>query len=213
MMAATPDGSTGEIAELAASDPQLAKQIKRFGPLSVEDRRGPHTDDAFAHLFRIVMGQQLSTKAAATIWERARALYDGPLPTPERTLVLGDELRAAGLSGRKVDYVCGLAESFAGGEMSAAALETLSDEEVIDRITELHGFGRWSAEMFLIFHLGRPDVFSGSDLGLRRGIQWTLDLAEPPSPEEAERIAGRWHPNRSLACIYLWTVAGAGEPG
>lgn len=201
-----------EAGALAAADPEIAAQIERFGPMSVAGRRGPHTDDPFAHLFRIVMAQQLSTKAAATIWERACALYQGPLPTAAETLELGSELRQAGLSGRKVDYVGGLAEAFISGELVAAELGDLADAEIIERITALHGFGRWSAEMFLIFHLERPDVFSGGDLGLRRGIQWTLGLAEPPDPEQAARIAERWRPRRSLASIYLWAVAGGGEP-
>lgn len=203
---------SAEARELAARDPALGAQIERLGPLSLHDRRRAHTADPFATLFRIVMAQQLSTAAAGTIWERALDMYSGELPTPSETLELGDRLRDAGLSGRKVDYVVGLAEAFEAREIDPLELGHLGDEEVIERITALKGFGRWSAEMFLMFHLERPDVFSGGDLGLRRGIQWTLDLDEPPDPGEAVEIAERWRPQRTLASIYLWAVAGGARP-
>jgi DNA-3-methyladenine glycosylase II len=197
----------GELRALAATDPAMAALIERFGPRSIAERRRIHSDDPFAALFRIVLAQQVSTSAARTIWERTCDCYAGELPSPEETLELGAELRAAGMSGRKVEYVQGLAKATVAGELQAAELRELEDEALIERISALRGFGRWSAEMFLIFHLERPDVFSGGDLGLRRGIQVALELDESPAPETAIEIAERWSPHRSLASIYLWEAA------
>jgi DNA-3-methyladenine glycosylase II len=199
----------GELRALAVTDPAMAALIERFGPRSIAERRRVHSDDPFAALFRIVLAQQVSTSAARTIWERVCACYAAELPTPEETLELGAELRAAGMSGRKVEYVQGLAEATAAGELRAAELRELEDEALIERVSALRGFGRWSAEMFLMFHLERPDVFSGGDLGLRRGMQFALGLAEPPEPAAAIEIAARWRPHRTLASIYLWEAAAA----
>ena len=199
----------GELRALAATDPAMAALIERFGPRSIADRRRTNSEDSFAALFRIVLAQQVSTSAARTIWERACARYRGDLPTPEETLELGAELRTAGMSGRKVEYVQGLAEATVAGELPVAELRELDDEAVIERVSALRGFGRWSAEMFLMFHLERPDVFSGGDLGLRRGMQFALELEQPPEPGTAIEIAARWRPHRTLASIYLWEAAAA----
>ncbi|MFN8161544.1 MAG: DNA-3-methyladenine glycosylase [Solirubrobacterales bacterium] len=192
--------------QLAASDPAMAELIERLGPCSLaRRRRGVEKPDAYGALLRAIVGQQLSTKAAATIHGRVLDLFDGLPPSPERLLeVPEDELRACGLSGRKVSYVRDLAVHVIDGELELDRLEELSDEEVIAEIVAVRGLGRWSAEMFLIFHLERPDVFSGGDLGLRRGIQLAHALEAMPTPTEAAEIAERWSPHRSLAAIYLW---------
>jgi DNA-3-methyladenine glycosylase II len=132
-------------------------------------------------------------------------LFDGSEPSPHELLEIETEaLRAAGLSGRKVEYLRDLARHVIDGELELDRLEELTDEEVIEEIVAVRGLGRWSAEMFLIFHLGRPDVFSGGDLGLRRAIQFAYGMEAPPKPEESIVLAERWRPNRSLASIYLW---------
>jgi DNA-3-methyladenine glycosylase II len=199
--------------QLAAADPKLARLIERIDHERIEARLEERTRNRFEALVRIVVGQQVSTAAARTIWNRLLDAFDGP-PEPER---LTDDdvtgiLRVAGLSGRKASYVIGIAEAVVAGELRPQELVELGDEEVIETLVALRGLGRWSAEMFLIFDLGRPDVFSGGDLGLRRGIQIAYGMAEPPSPEEAVEIAERWSPNRTLASLYLWEAAGIGLP-
>jgi DNA-3-methyladenine glycosylase II len=198
-------------AELAASDPAMAALIERTGPRSIADRMrgGSHFED----LARIVVGQQVSTAAARTIWGRICDAFDGTPPTPEQAVSAYDVLRGCGLSGRKASYVVGIAEAIVAGEFDPEGLTELSDEEVVATLTALKGLGQWSAEMFLMFNLGREDVFSGGDLGLRNGIRIVLELEQTPSAQECVEIAERWRPQRSLACIYLWEAVHAELPG
>ena len=186
----------------------MAELIAELGEWDVkrrQRRRGAENADAYATLLRAIVGQQLSTKAAATIHGRVLELFGGRDPTPQELLDADTaELRACGLSGRKVEYIKDLAAHVLDGELELDRLDQLSDDEVIEEIVAVRGLGRWTAEMFLIFHLERPDVFSGGDLGLRRAIQLCHDLEEMPTPAEAVEIAERWSPNRSLASIYLW---------
>jgi DNA-3-methyladenine glycosylase II len=185
----------------------MAELVAEHGKMSVERRlreRG-QARDPWAVLVSAVVGQQLSTKAAATIRGRLMEPYGERMPTPAELLEANEkDLRAAGLSGRKVEYLRDLARHVGEGELDLGALATMSDEEVIEEITAVRGFGRWTAEMFLIFHLGRPDVLPVGDLGIRKAAQRAYDLDEPPNPEELERIAEPWRPQRSLACLYLW---------
>jgi DNA-3-methyladenine glycosylase II len=194
---------------LAASDPAMEALIERHGPLSIEHRRAERPEDPFEVLMRTIVGQQVSTAAARTVWDRVVVAFGGSPPTPEQAIAGVEELRACGLSGRKVSYIEGLAEMAASGELELDRLGEMSDEEVIDALVAVRGLGRWSAEMFLMFHLARPDVFSGGDLGLRNGIGIALGLEEPPGPKEAVEIAERWRPNRTLASIYLWEAVHA----
>jgi DNA-3-methyladenine glycosylase II len=191
---------------LATADPVMARLIERLGPRNIDGRpRGAGPTDPYGALLRTVVGQQLSTKAARTIYGRILEIFGGADPSPESLLEVDAEtLRRAGLSRRKVEYLRDLARHVLDGELELDRLEELSDEEVIEEIVAVRGLGRWSAEMFLIFHLRRPDVFSGGDLGLRRAIQLADGLDEPPTSEQAVARAERWRPHRSLACIYLW---------
>jgi DNA-3-methyladenine glycosylase II len=193
---------------LAASDPVMGALMKRIGPMSVAERRrrrGQRPNDAYGALLRAVVGQQLSTKAARTIYERVIALFGGEDPSPQELLDVDEtQLRAAGLSGRKVEYLRDLAAHVLSGELELDRLDQLSDEEVIEEVTAVRGLGRWTAEMFLMFHLGRKDVVSGGDLGIRKAIQIEYGLEEMPTPEEVAERGEAWAPNRTLACIYLW---------
>ena len=184
----------------------MAELIERLGERSAETRRrGMPKPDAYGALLRAIVGQQLSAKAARTIYERVLALFDGKTPSPEQLLAVPeDDLRGAGLSGRKVSYIRDLASHVISGELELDRLEELDDEEVIEEIVAVRGLGRWSAEMFLIFHLERPDVLAGGDLGIRKAVQLIHDLEEMPSPEQVLEIGERWRPHRSLASIYLW---------
>jgi DNA-3-methyladenine glycosylase II len=192
--------------QLASSDPVMAALIERVGEMSFERRRrGRPRGDSYGVLLRTVVGQQLSSKAAATIFDRLLARFDGHIPSPAELLaVKPEELRATGLSGRKVEYVRDLARHVEDGELELERLGELDDEEVIAEITAIRGFGLWSAQMFLIFHLERPDVISGGDLGIRKAIQLGYGMDEMPTPAEVEKIGERWRPHRSLASIYLW---------
>ena len=199
--------------ELAASDPVMAGLMERIGPMSLAERRrrrGQTPDDAYGALLRAVVGQQLSTKAARTIYERVVALFDGDDPSPQALLDVDEQtLRGAGLSGRKVEYLRDLAAHVLSGELELERLDELADEEVIAEVTAVRGLGQWTAEMFLMFHLGRKDVVSGGDLGIRRGVMLTYGLAEMPTPDDVVERAERWRPHRTLACIYLWEAAAA----
>jgi DNA-3-methyladenine glycosylase II len=190
-------------AELAAADPVMAELMERLGDRSVaQRRRGEPKPDAYGALLRTVVGQQLSSRAARTIYQRILDLFGGKAPSPDEILSSSEsELRGAGLSGRKVEYLAGHVRS---GELELDRLDELSDEEVIEEIAAVRGFGRWSAEMFLIFHLERPDVLSGGDLGIRKAVQIAFGLEQTPTPSEVKEIGERWRPHRSLASIYLW---------
>jgi DNA-3-methyladenine glycosylase II len=194
-------------AKLAKSDPVMARLVEEHGAMSVERRlreRG-QARDPWTVLVSAVVGQQLSTKAAATIRGRLMEPYGGRAPTPTELLAADEaDLRGAGLSGRKVEYLRDLARHVDSGELDLEALATMSDDEVVGEITAVRGFGRWTAEMFLMFHLGRPDVLPVGDLGIRRAAQLAYDLDELPDPAELERIAEPWRPQRTLGCIYLW---------
>lgn len=198
---------------LAASDPRLAALMERVDVAALERRMEERDADRFLALARIIVGQQVSTAAARTVWDRVVGAFDGA-PTPEALAADGavEKLRAAGLSGRKASYMVGIAEAIVAEELRPHELDELSDDEVIDVLVAQRGLGRWSAEMFLLFDLRRPDVFSGGDLGLRHGIRLAYGMDEAPTPEEAVAIADRWSPNRSLACLYLWEAVHMGDP-
>jgi len=196
---------TAARAELAAADPRIGELIDRLGERSVaKRRRGAAKPDAYGALLRAVVGQQVSSKAAATIYARVLDLYGGHMPAPKEILAEPEKLRAAGLSGRKSEYIRDLADHVQSGELELDRLDQLSDEEVIEELVAVRGFGRWSAEMFLIFHLERPDVLSGGDLGIRKAVQLLYGRDEMPSPAEVVELGERWRPHRSLASIYLW---------
>jgi DNA-3-methyladenine glycosylase II len=195
--------------ELAAADPRMAALIERIGKIDLATllrrRSEERPADAYGALLRAIVGQQLSTKAARTIHGRILELFGGATPPPERLLdAREDELRAAGLSGRKVEYVRDLATHVVSGELELERLGELSDEQVIEEIVAVRGLGRWTAEMFLIFHLERPDVLSGGDLGIRKAVQVEYGLDEMPPPQRVLETGEPWRPHRSLASLYLW---------
>jgi DNA-3-methyladenine glycosylase II len=195
--------------QLAAADPAMAALIERVGEIDLETRLRRRSEerpaDAYGALLRAIVGQQLSTKAARTIYLRILDLFEGSTPPPERLLEASEaDLRAAGLSGRKVEYIRDLASHVVGGELELDRLDQLADEEVIEEIVAVRGLGLWSAEMFLIFHLERPDVLSGGDLGIRKAVQVEYGLEEMPAPAKVLEIGEPWRPHRSLASLYLW---------
>ncbi|HKO37546.1 MAG TPA: DNA-3-methyladenine glycosylase [Solirubrobacterales bacterium] len=194
---------------LAASDPTMAALIERVGPIDVATRLSRRKEerpvDAYGALLRAIVGQQLSTKAARTIYLRVVELFGGSAPSPGQLLEASEEdLRACGLSGRKTEYVRDLASHVLGGELELDRLEELGDEEVIEEIVAVRGLGQWTAEMFLLFHLERPDILSGGDLGIRKAIQVEYGLEEMPPPKKVIEIGEPWRPYRSLASLYLW---------
>jgi len=194
---------------LAAADPTMAALIERIGKIDIATRLRRRSEerpgDAYGALLRAIVGQQLSTKAARTIYLRVLDLFDGKTPAPEQLLEAAvEDLRGAGLSGRKVEYIRDLASHVLSGELELDRLDQLSDDEAIEEIVAVRGLGQWTAEMFLLFHLERPDVLSGGDLGIRKAIQIEYGLGEMPSPTRVIEIGEPWRPHRSLASLYLW---------
>jgi DNA-3-methyladenine glycosylase II len=198
------------LTHLRRSDPVLAELIALVAPKGLGNRAGRSSigrpEDHYGTLVRAIVGQQLSTKAARSIFTRLTERFEGRTPTPEE--VLDDdpeELRlAAGLSRPKVGYLRSLAEHVLSGELELDLLDELPDEEVIAELVAVKGLGVWTAHMFLMFHLQRPDVLPVGDLGIRKAIQRAYALDELPGPEEMEAIAEPWRPQRTLACRYLW---------
>jgi DNA-3-methyladenine glycosylase II len=196
-------------AALAAADPAMAALVGRIGEIDLATRLRRRSEerpaDAYGALLRAIVGQQLSTKAARTIYRRVCDLFGGRTPSPEELLEASEEeLRACGLSGRKVEYVRDLAAHVLDGELELDRLGELSDEQVIEEIVAVRGLGQWTAEMFLLFHLERPDVLSGGDLGIRKAVQLEYGLEEMPAPGRVLEIGEAWRPHRSLASLYLW---------
>jgi DNA-3-methyladenine glycosylase II len=195
--------------QLAASDPTMGALIERLGKIDIATRLRRRSEerpaDAYGALLRAIVGQQLSTKAARTIYGRVLDLFNGSTPSPEQLLEVDEAaLRGAGLSGRKVEYVRDLASHVIAGELELDRLDRLPDEQVIEEIVAVRGLGVWTAEMFLIFHLERPDVLSGGDLGIRKAVQIEYGLEEMPTPTKVLEIGEPWQPQRSLASLYLW---------
>ena len=201
------------VAHLRQSDAVMGALVSAHGGLDIEERRRGRPPEAYGALLRSIVGQQLSTKAAATIYGRLAALFDDKAPTPEALLAVDpDDLRAAGLSRAKASYLRSLAEHVISGELELDRLTDLSDEEAIEQLTAVKGLGPWTAHMFLIFHLGRPDVLPVGDLGVRRGAQLAYGMEQLPTPAELTEMAEPWRPHRSLACLYLWRSLD-NEPG
>lgn len=186
---------------LRRRDPRLGAWIERVGKVSLRRQRSH-----FRALCRSIVSQQLASTAAATIHARFTALFEGGRPTPRDLLRQPTaRLRRCGLSKQKVRYLLALAEAFDGGDLARIRLSKLDDQEVIDCLTQLPGIGVWTAEMFLIFSLGRLDVFSVGDLALRNAVQRVE--GRELSQRQIVRVAERWSPFRSVACLYLWQIA------
>jgi DNA-3-methyladenine glycosylase II len=194
---------------LKASDDTLAAIIDHIGPLDLEARTRGRPDDAYGALIRSIVGQQLSVTAARAIYGRLTEQFGGRTPTPQELLDADPEVvRSVGLSRPKVKYLRSLAEHVLSGELELDRLDQLGDEEVERELTAVKGLGQWTAHVFLIFHLGRPDVLPVGDLGVRRAVERAYGLEEMPSAEELERLGERWAPYRSLAALYLWESLG-----
>jgi len=190
---------------LARRDPVIRDLMKRHGPCGLADAQH---EDAFTALTHAIISQQLSTKAAATIARRFDALFDGP-PTPAAVARLTDEqLRAVGFSSQKVRYIRDLSARVADGSVPLNQVNELPDEDVIQSLTRVKGIGRWTAEMFLMFRLHRPDVLPVDDLGILKAVQRAYGLRKMPRPERLTKIGEPWRPYRSVACWYLWKSLG-----
>jgi DNA-3-methyladenine glycosylase II len=187
---------------LAKRDRVMKKLIPRVGDGRLESR-----GDAFTTLARSIVGQQISVKAAQAVWDRFVALTTGPSHRllPSAVLALdAPQIRAAGLSARKVEYLCDLAQHFDSGAVHVAEWQAMDDEAIIEELVAIRGIGRWTAEMFLIFHLLRPNVMPLDDIGLIKGISVNYFSGEPVSRAEAREVGDAWAPYRSVATWYIW---------
>jgi 3-methyladenine DNA glycosylase/8-oxoguanine DNA glycosylase len=191
------------IERLSAADKKLARLMARVGPFTMPTREAM---SPFEMLLHAIVYQQISTKAAASIHARLTALFPGGKPGPRRMQALSDEaLRAAGMSRPKQRAARDLADKALDGTVpSRRQLERMDDDAIIARLVQIRGIGRWSAEMMLIFQLGRPDILPVTDLGVRKGFQLSHGAAELPEPNKLLRYGERWRPYRSVAAWYLW---------
>jgi DNA-3-methyladenine glycosylase II len=196
--------------ELAGRDPVMARFVAAFGPAELKNRRGE--TDFFAELAESIVYQQLAGKAAAAIWTRVRALVDGHF-TPTEVLALPEaRLRGAGLSAAKAASIRDLAAKVADGTVPLDGLRRLSDDRVVERLSQVRGIGRWTAEMFLIFRLRRLDVWPVDDYGVRKGYMLAYGLKEIPKPKELHALGDRFRPYRTLAAWYCWRAVYPGLP-
>jgi DNA-3-methyladenine glycosylase II len=186
---------------LARKDPIIAALMKRYGACGLRDAQH---EDPFVALTHAIISQQLSTKAAATIAARFDALFPGRA-TPAAVARLTDEqLRAVGFSSQKIGYLRDLCRRILDRSLPLDHIETMTDDEVVEALTQVKGIGRWTAEMFLMFRLHRPDVLPVGDLGIVKAVQKAYRLRKVPTPERLTRIGESWRPYRSIACWYLW---------
>ncbi|MGB7195479.1 MAG: DNA-3-methyladenine glycosylase 2 family protein [Collimonas pratensis] len=195
------------VEHLRGADPVLRELIDSLDSEAVmRFRRARIADDHYGALVRSIVGQQLSTKAARAIYARLTDRFGGRTPTPVEVLEDDpDGLRtAAGLSHAKVRYLRSLAEHVVDGSVELEKLDRLPDVEVISELTAVTGIGEWSSHMFLMFHLGRPDVLAVGDLGIRKAVQLRYGLDALPDAPTLERIAAPWSPYRTLSCLFLW---------
>ena len=186
---------------LARHDPVIRDLMRRHGPCGLANAQ---RTDPFRALLHAIIAQQLSTKAAATIEARVAALFDGRPTAAAIAATPDDRLRAAGISPQKLRYIRDLCVRTADGSLALDALGALPDEDVIAALTSVKGVGRWTAEMFLMFRLHRPDVLPVGDLGIVKAVQRAYKLRLAPTPVRLTRLGENWRPYRSVACWYLW---------
>ena len=204
-----PRAATDGVAHLTRVDPVLAAVVARVGPYT---RAAPRRRDDFAALARAIVFQQLAGAAAETIHGRFVALFGGA-PTPSAVLACDvARLRGAGLSGAKAAAVLDLARATTDGRLVFPLPSRLADDEVVARVSAVRGIGPWTAQMFLMFHLGRPDVLPVADLGLRNAVRRAYGKRRDPSATVLERLARPWRPWRSVATWYLWRSLDGAAP-
>lgn len=198
--------SKAAIAKLRAADPVLKAIIDAVGTLPDGREGRPDRNDHYGALVRSIINQQLSVSAGRAIYQRLLHRFDGKPPTPQQVIAdQPEELRAAvGLSRAKVSFLRSLAEHVLDGSLELERLDELPDEQVIAELVAVKGLGVWTAHMFLMFHLQRPDVLAVGDLGIRRAIERAYALEGLPDAATIESIAIPWRPHRTLACRYLW---------
>jgi DNA-3-methyladenine glycosylase II len=187
---------------LSRHDPVLAPIIKAVGPCTIQ----PHKD-YYWELIDSIISQQLSVKAAASIERRFQELLGNPVPAPEAILAKSvEELRTAGLSGAKANYIRDLAQNIIDGTIKFDQIDSQTNQEIIDELTGVKGIGEWTAHMFLIFCIGRPDVLPTGDLGIRNAVRQLYDFKDLPTPQEITKLAeqSHWQPYESIASWYLW---------
>ncbi len=195
-----------------SKDKHLGAFIKRHGPIQ---HRRSHEGGAFQSLAQSIIYQQLSGKAAGTILARFVALYNAKgktkFPTPEQVLKTPmPKLRSVGLSGQKASYLKDLAAKFKDGTVNPKNFSRMSDAEIIEHVTAVKGIGEWTAQMFLMFTLARPDVLPTGDLGIQKAFQRVFKLRAKPSPERMEKLAKQWTGHRTVASMYLWRMLDGG---
>ena len=192
--------TTQKAIKFLKKDPKFAVIIKEVGDYNVKITR-----NRYQSLIEAIVTQQLSGSAANSIMKKFRKLYQSKFPKPIDVAKTTDsKLRSTGLSRMKISYVKGLSKKIESGELNMQKISKLSDDEIISKLTEVRGVGRWTAEMFLIFSLGRLDVLPVGDLGLRKGVQLMFSLKELPKAEQIEQLAQKWRPYRTVATWYLW---------
>ncbi|HWH50260.1 MAG TPA: DNA-3-methyladenine glycosylase [Gemmatimonadaceae bacterium] len=194
---------------LKAADPVLAKVITAVGPCRIEIRaEGTH----FQALARSIVFQQLSGKAASTIHARFNALCPGGAASPEAVLAASDaKLRSAGLSRQKIGYLRDLSRKVADGTLPLDHVHSLADDDLITHLVQVKGIGRWTAQMFLMFRLGRRDVLPELDLGIQNAIRRAYRMRKRPTPKQVKKIGARWTPHSTVACWYLWRSLDNGD--
>jgi DNA-3-methyladenine glycosylase II len=199
---AVPDYWDDACRHLGKRDRVMRKLIPKFGEARLQSR-----GDAFTTLARSIVGQQISVKAAQSVWGKFVEAIGGPSTRVAPQAVLGVDatvLRGAGLSARKCEYLADLARHFEDGRVHVKQWQQMEDESIIEELVAIRGIGRWTAEMFLIFHLLRPDVLPLDDLGLIKGISVNYFSGEPVSRAEAREVGEAWTPFRSVATWYIW---------
>jgi DNA-3-methyladenine glycosylase II len=191
---------------LKASDRKLARLIDATEPVDAKAwRRARPLGDPFSVLVYSIIGQQISGYAARAIAGRLQDRFGGRIPTPAELLAMDPaDLKSVGLSRMKVEYIRSLAEHVVSGELQIDHLGKLSDDEIRTQITASRGLGRWTADMFLLINMERPDILPIGDLGIRSAVQRLYRLDHLPTPGEVDAIGQKWRPNRSLASLYLW---------
>ena len=191
---------------MKASDRKLARLIDATEPVDAKAwRRARPLGDPFSVLVYSIIGQQISGYAARAIAGRLQDRFGGRIPTPAELLAMDPaDLKSVGLSRMKVEYIRSLAEHVVSGELQIDHLGKLSDDEIRTQITASRGLGRWTADMFLLINMERPDILPIGDLGIRSAVQRLYRLDHLPTPGEVDAIGEKWRPNRSLASLYLW---------